>query len=88
MHLLEKEPDNRYQTADGLIYDPERLGTTGAALRVGERDFPVRLLPLRGWSGVTTKLHCCGRRSTTQSRAGIAVCLSAGGRSREDGAGR
>ena len=25
MHLLEKEPDNRYQTADGLIYDLERL---------------------------------------------------------------
>ena len=25
MHLLEKEPDNRYQTADGLIHDLERL---------------------------------------------------------------
>src|SRR6266511_5533690 len=25
MHLLEKEPDNRYQTADGVIYDLERL---------------------------------------------------------------
>ena len=25
MHLLEKEPDNRYQTADGLVYDLERL---------------------------------------------------------------
>jgi serine/threonine protein kinase len=24
MHLLEKEPDNRYQTADGLVYDLER----------------------------------------------------------------
>ena len=50
MHLLEKEPDNRYQTADGLIHDLERLryaqarrGT--AAFRVGEHDFPVRLLP-------------------------------------------
>ena len=32
LHLLEKEPDNRYQTADGLIYDLEwlrRAGTPG-----------------------------------------------------------
>ncbi|MET7401375.1 AAA family ATPase [Dactylosporangium sp. NPDC005572] len=50
MHLLEKEPDNRYQTAEGVIYDFERLQDPGArpgaaALRVGERDFPLRLLP-------------------------------------------
>jgi signal transduction histidine kinase len=49
MHLLEKEPDNRYQTADGLVYDLERLRhrqtRAAAALRVGEHDFPVRLLP-------------------------------------------
>ena len=50
MHLLEKEPDNRYQTADGLIYDLERLRYSQArrgraAFRVGEHDFPVRLLP-------------------------------------------
>jgi predicted ATPase/signal transduction histidine kinase len=50
LHLLEKEPDNRYQTADGLMYDLEQLQDaqthTGAtALRVGEHDFPVRLLP-------------------------------------------
>jgi signal transduction histidine kinase len=50
MRLLEKEPDNRYQTADGLIYDLERLRgarthRAAAEFRVGERDFPVRLLP-------------------------------------------
>jgi signal transduction histidine kinase len=50
MHLLKKEPDNRYQTADGLIYDLERLRYSQArrgkaAFRVGEHDFPVRLLP-------------------------------------------
>jgi predicted ATPase/signal transduction histidine kinase len=49
MHLLEKEPDNRYQTADGLIYDLERLRGAQAppatrVFRVGEDDFPVRLL--------------------------------------------
>jgi hypothetical protein len=50
MHLLEKEPDNRYQTADGVIYDLERLRDTRAgpavpAWRVGEHDVPLRLLP-------------------------------------------
>ncbi|WP_432828536.1 AAA family ATPase [Dactylosporangium sp. CA-092794] len=50
MHLLEKEPDNRYQTAEGVVYDLERFRDTAmrpeaAALRVGERDFPLRLLP-------------------------------------------
>jgi predicted ATPase/signal transduction histidine kinase len=50
MHLLEKEPDNRYQTADGLVYDLERLRYAQArrgkaAFRIGERDVPVRLPP-------------------------------------------
>ncbi|HEY2488524.1 MAG TPA: serine/threonine-protein kinase, partial [Streptosporangiaceae bacterium] len=39
MHLLEKEPDNRYQTADGLAYDLEQLQDArpaAAVLRVGE----------------------------------------------------
>jgi len=50
MHLLEKEPDNRYQAADGLVYDLERLrhaqvDPAAAGFRVGERDFPVRLVP-------------------------------------------
>ena len=50
MHLLEKEPDHRYQTADGVVYDLERLREAGArpgvaAWRVGERDVPLRLLP-------------------------------------------
>ena len=48
MHLLEKEPDNRYQTADGVVYDLERVRDVGAgqgALRVGEHDVPFQLLP-------------------------------------------
>jgi len=49
MHLLEKEPDNRYQTAEGAAYDLERLRDAHerpeeAPVRVGERDFPLRLL--------------------------------------------
>jgi hypothetical protein len=50
LHLLEKELDDRYQTAEGLVYDLERLSEArtrpgAAALRVGERDLPIRLLP-------------------------------------------
>jgi predicted ATPase/signal transduction histidine kinase len=50
MHLLQKEPDNRYQTADGLVYDLERLRhaqthPAAAVFRAGEHDVPVRLLP-------------------------------------------
>ncbi len=48
MHLLEKEPDDRYQSADGVSHDLARLAERGAstraAARVGERDFPLRLL--------------------------------------------
>ncbi|WP_432827011.1 AAA family ATPase [Dactylosporangium sp. CA-092794] len=45
MHLLEKEPDNRYQTADGVLYDLQRLRDDGpaAGLRIGEHDVPLRL---------------------------------------------
>jgi signal transduction histidine kinase len=50
MHLLAKEPDNRYQTADGLVYDLEqvqdaRARPAAAVFWVGEHDFPVRLVP-------------------------------------------
>ena len=50
MHLLGKESDNRYQTAEGLVHDLERLrdartDPAAAPARVGERDFPPRLLP-------------------------------------------
>jgi predicted ATPase/signal transduction histidine kinase len=50
LHLLAKEPDHRYQTADGLIYDLERVRhpqerPAAAVFRVGEHDVPVRLLP-------------------------------------------
>jgi predicted ATPase/signal transduction histidine kinase len=52
MHLLEKEPDRRYQTAEGVVYDLERVrdartDPATAALRVGERDVPLLLPPSR-----------------------------------------
>ena len=49
MHLLEKEPDDRYQSANGVIHDLVRLRELGvsttAAPRVGAHDFPLRLVP-------------------------------------------
>ncbi|HEX3308297.1 MAG TPA: AAA family ATPase, partial [Streptosporangiaceae bacterium] len=48
LHLLEKEPDHRYQSAEGLVADLERVRDAPAhpgALRVGEHDVPLRLLP-------------------------------------------
>jgi signal transduction histidine kinase len=47
MHLLEKEPDRRYQAAESVVDDLERLrARPGASTsRVGEHDIPLRLLP-------------------------------------------
>ncbi|MBN1173704.1 MAG: diguanylate cyclase [Micromonosporaceae bacterium] len=47
-HLLEKEPDRRYQSAEGLLHDLERLPRDLAdravcELTPGERDFPWRI---------------------------------------------
>ena len=70
MHLLEKEPDNRYQTAEGVVYDLERL-RAGRRLRrrprwrVGEQDVPLRCCRRRGWWAAMTTWRRCGRRSRT-----------------------
>jgi len=50
MRLLEKEPDRRYQSADGLVHDLLRLRAALAAgdaapFPLGERDFSLRLSP-------------------------------------------
>jgi diguanylate cyclase (GGDEF)-like protein len=48
-HLLEKEPDRRYQSAEGLLYDLRKVRDdpdgTGGAFEPGQRDFPWRLPP-------------------------------------------
>ncbi|GIF02336.1 diguanylate cyclase [Paractinoplanes rishiriensis] len=42
--LLEKDPDKRYQSAEGLVHDLERLRAgSGEAFELGTRDFPIRL---------------------------------------------
>jgi signal transduction histidine kinase len=50
LRLLEKEPDHRYQTAEGLLYDLERVRDAqarpaAARVRIGEQDVPLRLRP-------------------------------------------
>ncbi|WIX76776.1 AAA family ATPase [Amycolatopsis carbonis] len=53
LHLLEKEPDNRYQTAEGVIHDLERLrdaraGRATEPIPIGHHDFPRRpVAPVR-----------------------------------------
>ncbi|MBL7498912.1 diguanylate cyclase [Frankia sp. CNm7] len=42
MHLLEKEPDGRYQSADGLVRDLSRLRREGTLACPGQQDFPDR----------------------------------------------
>ena len=49
LRLLEKEPDKRYQSADGLAHDLSRVRSdaTGGypSFPLGESDFPMRLTP-------------------------------------------
>ena len=70
MHLLEKEPDNRYQTAEGLVHDLERLRDTGAGRRRGRRCGSARVMfrcgccRRRGWWAAMRRSRRWRRRST------------------------
>ncbi|ABW12427.1 serine/threonine protein kinase [Parafrankia sp. EAN1pec] len=44
MHLLEKEPDERYQSADGLVHDLALVHRGGVVVHPGGHDFPARPL--------------------------------------------
>ncbi|HEX5922764.1 MAG TPA: AAA family ATPase [Baekduia sp.] len=50
MHLLEKESDRRYQSAEGVLYDLERL-RDGQTEPIGSHDVPPRLLAPSGLVG-------------------------------------
>ena len=43
MLLMEKSPDRRYQSAEGLVHDLGRLRAAPGGFGLGERDFPPRL---------------------------------------------
>src|SRR5262249_25946908 len=64
--LLEKEPDRRYQSAEGLAHDlawlAERLaGGEGGPFPLGERDFAARLLPPSRLVGRVAEVEALGR---------------------------
>ena len=80
--MLEKEPDSRYQTADGLIYDLERVQGDGASgrnvarFRVGGHDVPVRLLQpsrLAGRDGEVAVLEAALEKALTGQCRGVLV---------------
>ena len=78
MHLLEKEPDNRYQTAQGVVYDLERVRDAPAQglLRVGEHDAPLRLVPpsrLVGRDDEVAALHAALRAALAGRCRGVLV---------------
>ncbi|MCK9905091.1 diguanylate cyclase [Frankia sp. Cpl3] len=51
MRLLEKEPDDRYQSADGLVHDLVLVRGGVALARLGEHDLPARPLAPSRLSG-------------------------------------
>ena len=94
MHLLEKEPDHRYQTGDGLVYDLERLrddqagpGSGRTADRRAGRSAAAAAAVAAGGArgrggGAARGVRGCARGTVPRS----AGQRGAGGR--EDGAGR
>jgi signal transduction histidine kinase len=59
MRLLEKEPDRRYQSAAGLVYDLERA--RDGALQVGAHDVPPRLRPPSRLAGRDAEVAALGQ---------------------------
>ena len=66
MHLLEKEPDNRYQTAEGVVHDLERL-----------RDAAGRTRRRCGSASMTSRCGCCRRRGWWAATSEVAALEAA-----------
>jgi serine/threonine protein kinase len=86
MRLLQKEPDRRYQSADGLAYDLSALraaialGETSLP-RLGERDFPLQLASpsrLAGRDAEIEALRTAFDSSLRGERRGLLVTGPAG----------
>lgn len=82
--LLEKEPDLRYQSAEGLAHDlavlRDRWGSGDGDLRLvlGERDFPLRLAPPSRLVGREGELELLGRAFEDVLAGGRRCVLVAG----------
>ncbi|OHV35275.1 MULTISPECIES: diguanylate cyclase [Pseudofrankia] len=81
MHLLEKEPDDRYQGADGLTHDLALVRRGAAPARPGECDFPARpLMPSRlsGRAEEIGKLAAVFAEAMAGRCTGLLVCGAPG----------
>src|SRR3954464_6683144 len=85
LRLLEKEPDRRYQTAEGLLFDLARLREDGAQaageLPAGAHDRPPRLLApsrLVGREAEVAALHAAFDDALTGQCRGMVVAGTAG----------
>ena len=82
VHLLEKEPDRRYQSAEGVVHDLEELAADpGRTLPIGEHDVPLRLLPasrLVGREAETAELHAAFTGALSGSCPGVLVAGAPG----------
>ncbi|MBU2663965.1 diguanylate cyclase [Actinoplanes bogorensis] len=80
--LLEKEPDRRYQSADGLAHDLARLREDpDGSFPLGERDFPPRLTApsmLVGRDTEVIALRAAWEEAVLGGGRGIFVCGQAG----------
>jgi len=81
LRLLEKEPDRRYQSAEGLLHDLAMLRETlaseeGATFALGERDFPSQLTSpsrLIGREHEIAALHDAFERALTSAERGVLI---------------
>lgn len=86
LRLLEKEPERRYQSADGLAHDLARLGEAQARgdstpFPLGERDFALRLAPpsrLIGRDGEIASLQAAFDHTLNGQRRGVLVAGAPG----------
>ncbi|MES2263742.1 MAG: diguanylate cyclase [Pseudomonadota bacterium] len=86
LRLLEKEPDRRYQGAEGLAHDLAKLAGalaagTPAVFAPGQRDFPLRLCaPARlvGRAGEIAALQAAFERAQHEAVRGAVVCGAPG----------
>ncbi|SFV00737.1 diguanylate cyclase domain-containing protein [Pseudoduganella namucuonensis] len=81
LRLLEKEPDRRYQSAEGLLHDLARLAAGAPPFALGENDFPRRLAPpsrLAGRERETAELGAAFGRARDGGLRGILVAGAPG----------
>jgi serine/threonine protein kinase len=78
MHLLEKEPDNRYQSAEGVVYDLERVCgmPPHTRLRCGSASVIFRCVCCRrrGWWAARRRWRRWRRRSRTRCPVDVVAC--------------